>query len=84
MFSDCIMDMDAISTESLKRVSREEDLLRFKKNHFTNHAETPFVFHANVVTKSTAPNVVDIKEYRASALTLPDVSETSYLEVVSS
>ena len=32
-FSACISDIDEISTESLKRISREEDLLRLKENH---------------------------------------------------
>jgi len=53
-FSACISDIDDISTESLKRTSREEDLLLFERNHFIGHAETPYSFEANVITKSTA------------------------------
>jgi len=86
-FSDCILDIDAISTESLKRTSREEDLLWFRQKHFINHVETPFVFQANVITKPNTSKVVDIREagsHRASAFAWVGDAETPYLEVASS
>jgi transcriptional regulator with XRE-family HTH domain len=86
-FSDRISDIDAISEVSLKRISREEDLLQFRENHFINHVETPMFYQADVVTKSTASNVVDIKDagnYRASEFTWADDSDLTYLEAVSS
>lgn len=86
-FSDCISDIDTISTESLRRTSREEDLLRFKVDNFINQSEESFGFRANVVTKSAKSKVVNINDgrnHRASAFTWADDSETTYLEVASS
>ena len=55
------MDMDAISTESLKRVSREEDLLQFGENETNYAVEAPITFQADVVTGPVTPKVVDKK-----------------------
>jgi len=84
-FSDCIMDMDAISTESLKRVSREENLLQFGQNEIIRDVETPITYHANVVTKRVTPNVINIRDavtQKASAFTWTDESDTPYLEAI--
>ena len=60
-FSDCIMDMQAINAESLKIVSREEDLLQFGENETNYAVEAPITFQADVVTGSVTPKVVDKK-----------------------
>ena len=85
-FSACISDIDDISTENLKRTSREEDLLRFERNHFIGYAETSYSFEANVITKSTASNVVNINTgtQNKSVFDWSDSADTPYSEASSS
>jgi len=85
-FSACISDIDKISTESLKRTSREEDLLRFKNNHFIGHVETSYAYEASVVTKSAASNVVSINTgvQKKSAFDWSDSADSLYSEANSS